>query len=131
MCLSNRSIPWSNVVGFESDTANVMVGKLNSVLSRVKEKQPNVFTLGCVCHLANLCLLAGVKVLPIDIDDFFVDLFYYFDKSAKRKEELKEFQSFTGTAELKIIKHCKTRRKMELSMYPASGGYLIHSAHVW
>ena len=44
--------------------------------------------------------------MPIDINDFFVDLFYYFDKSAKRKEELKEFQSFTGTDELK---HCKTR----------------------
>ena len=38
---------------------------------------------------------------------FFVDLFYYFDKMPKRKEELKEFQSFTGTAELKVIKHCK------------------------
>ena len=32
-CLSDRSIPWSNVVGFESDTTNVMMGKHNSVLS--------------------------------------------------------------------------------------------------
>ena len=39
---------------------------------------------------------AGVKVLPIDVDDFFVDLFYYFDKSAKRKEEFHEFQEFTA-----------------------------------
>ena len=58
----------------------------------------------CVCHLANLCLQAGVKVLPIDVD---VDLFYYFDKSAKRKE-FHEFQEFTDTKKLKIIKHCKT-----------------------
>ena len=57
----------------------------------------------------NLCLLAGVKTLPVDTDDFFLDLFYYFDKSAKRKEEFREFQHFTGTKELKIIKHCKTR----------------------
>ena len=33
---------------------------------------------------------------------------YYFDKSAKRKEELREFQEFTDTKKLKIIKHCKT-----------------------
>ena len=39
---------------------------------------------------------------------FFVDLFYFCNKSAKRKEEFREFQEFTGTKELKIIKHCKT-----------------------
>ena len=67
-CLSNLTRPmswWGNTI-------------LYSVLSRVKEKQPNVFTLGCVCHLANLCLLAGVKVLPIDIDDFFCGSFLLF-----------------------------------------------------
>ena len=83
-----------------------MMGKHNSVLSRVKRKQPRVFSIGCV---ANLCLLAGVKELPIDVDDFFVDLYYYFDKSSKRKEILHEFQEFTNTKELKILKHCKTR----------------------
>lgn len=107
--LERQAIPWCNVVGFESDTANVMIGKHNSVLSRVKTKQPRVFSQGCVCHLANLCLLQGIKCLPIDIDDFFVDLFYYFDKSFKRKEKLCEFQDFTGTQQLKVLKHCKTR----------------------
>ena len=107
--LESKAIPWCNVVGFESDTANVMIGKHNSVLSRVKTKQPGVFSQGCVCHLANLCLLQGIKCLPLDVDDFFVDLFYYFDKSFKRKEELHEFQDFTGTQQLKILKHCKTR----------------------
>ena len=107
--MTEKGLTWSNVVGFESDTTNVMVGKHNSVLSRVKAKQPKVYSQGCVCHLANLCLLAGVKALPVDVDDFFVDLFYYFDKSAKRKEELREFQDFTDTKKLKIIKHCKTR----------------------
>ena len=33
--LSERGIPWSNVVGFYSDSASVMVGRRNSVLSRV------------------------------------------------------------------------------------------------
>ena len=72
-------------------------------------KQPGVFSQGCVCHLSNLCLLAGVKALPVDVNDFFVDLFYFFNKSAKRKKEFCEFQKFTGTKEFKIIKHCKTR----------------------
>ena len=68
--LEERSIPWENVVAFEPDTTNVMVGKHNSVLSRVNEKQPQVYSQGCVCHLANLALLAGVKALPVDVDFF-------------------------------------------------------------
>ena len=100
--LSDRHIPWTNVVGFKSDTVNVMIGRHNSVLSRVKAKQPNVFSQGCTCLLANLC---EVQALPANVDNFFVDLFYHFDKSAKRKE-LQEFREFTGT---KQLKHCKTR----------------------
>ena len=50
--------------------------------------------------------MAGVKALPVDV---VVDLFYYFEKSAKRKEDLREFQHFTDTKQLKVLKHCKTR----------------------
>ena len=82
-----------------------MVEKYNSILSCVKTKQPGVFS-QCVCHLVNLCLLQGIKCLSLDVDDFFVDLFYYFDKLFKCKEQLHEFQDFTGTQQLK---HCKTR----------------------
>lgn len=119
--MKERHIPWSNVIGFESDTTNVMVGKQNSVLSRVREKQPNVFSQGCVCHLANLCLLSGVKVLLVDVDDFLVDLFYFFDKSAKRKEELCEFQEFTDTQQSKILKHVKTCLLSLLSVFCSNG----------
>jgi hypothetical protein len=51
--LVSSGIPWSNVVGLESDTCNVMMGRHNSVLSRVKEKQPLIFSIGCVCHLVD------------------------------------------------------------------------------
>ena len=63
--LSDRHIPWTNVVGFESDTANVMIERHNSVLSCVKAKQPNVFSQGFTCHLASLCLLKGVQAVPV------------------------------------------------------------------
>ena len=50
-----------------------------------------------------------MKVLPVDVNDFLVDPFDYFDESAKRKEELSEFQEFTDTQPSKILKHVKTR----------------------
>ena len=59
--MEENVIPWENVVGYASDTANVMVGARNSVLSRIRDKQPQVFSLGCLCHLANLCSAAALK----------------------------------------------------------------------
>ena len=63
--MEENVIPWENVVGYASDTANVMVGARNSVLSCIRDKQPQVFSLGCLCHLANLCSAAALKSLPI------------------------------------------------------------------
>ena len=40
--LEARGIPWTNVIGFASDSAIVMVGKRNSMLSRVVQQQPDV-----------------------------------------------------------------------------------------
>ena len=54
-----KGIPWKNVVAFISDNCNTMVGKKNSA----------VFDIGCVCHLANLCTVAGVKALPVPVEE--------------------------------------------------------------
>ena len=47
--LTKRNIPWSNVVGFELDTYNMMKGWPNSVLSRLK-RSSQLYSINCVCH---------------------------------------------------------------------------------
>ena len=42
--LQSRDIPWSNMIGFASNTASVMVGARNSVLSRLQSEQPKLFS---------------------------------------------------------------------------------------
>ena len=86
--LASRGIPWSNVIGFASDSASVMVGRRNSVLSRVCEQQPDVLSLGCLYHLTALCATAGLKTLPLSIDNP-VDC-YRFKHSSKRWHEFSE-----------------------------------------
>ena len=108
--LSERGIPWSNVVGFYSDSASVMVGRRNSVLSRVLNEQPQVFSLGCICHLAALCAAAGLKALPVSIDNLLIDMFYHFKHSSKRVHEFKEILAdFSDIAPMRVLKHCTTR----------------------
>lgn len=104
-----KEIPWRNVVGFASDNCNTMLGKNNSVLSRIIEKNEAVFSIGCICHLGNLCVKDGLKSLPVNIDDLLVDIFYYFKHSSKRIEEFQAFQDFTETDNEQILKHCPTR----------------------
>ena len=108
--LESRGIPWDNLIGFASDTASVMVGKHNSVISRILNKQKNVFSLGCICHLAALCATTGLKQLPVSIDTLLIDIHCYFKYSAKRWSEYMEIQAdFEDIKPLKFLKHSTTR----------------------
>ena len=121
--LEARGIPWRNVIGYASDSARIMVGKRNSVLSRLIQKQPDVFSLGCVCHLAALCAEAGLKALPLSIDDLLIDIFYHFKHSSKRCAEFAiVLRDFDGIAPLRVLKHCSTRW---LSLERALGRLLL------
>lgn len=87
-----------------------MVGVHNSVLSRVQSKQPRVFSLGCLCHLANLCATAALKTLPVSVDNLLIDIFYHFKYSAKRWEQFREIQAeFEEIKPLRVLKHSTTR----------------------
>ena len=87
-----------------------MVGVRNSILSRIKQKQLNVFSLGCMCHLAALCAVAALKKLPVSVDDLLIDISYHFKYSAKRWSEYAQIrEEFSEMKPLKILKHCTTR----------------------
>ena len=134
--MEEHDIPWENVVGYASDTANVMVGAHNSVLSRVRAKQPHVFSLGCLCHLANLCSVAALKTLPVAVDDLLIDIFYHFKYSAKRWEAFSEIQAeFDDIRPLRVLKHSTTRwlsllrcLKRLLDQWPALHSYFDRQA---
>ena len=54
--IESHGIPWSNMIGYASDSASVMVGVRNSVLSRVRSKQPKYLVLA-VSVIWLLCVL--------------------------------------------------------------------------
>ena len=131
-----RAIPWRNVVGFASDSASVMVGKRNSVLSRLIHKQPKLFSMACVCHLAALGAAAGLKVLPLSLDQLLIDIFYHFKHSSKRWQEFSDVLSdFEDIAPVRVLKHCTTRwLSLEratarlITLWPALNAYFDREA---
>lgn len=70
-----------------SDTTNVTEGARSGVQKLIKRDHPSLYDVDCISHLANLTIKAGLDSLPINIDQLFVDIFYHFYHSSKRKQE--------------------------------------------
>uniref|UniRef100_H2ZYZ6 Uncharacterized protein n=1 Tax=Latimeria chalumnae TaxID=7897 RepID=H2ZYZ6_LATCH len=97
-----------------SDSASVMIGKNNSVLSWIKQQSNSVYSLPCVFHISHLAAKDAVKAIPKPVEDLLVDIFYYFTGSAK------QYQQWCDADELQLIKHGGTRW---LSLCQAVAGY--------
>lgn len=78
-------------------------------MSPLKESHENIAIVGCCCHLINLAAQKGSACLPVNVDEVLVDVFYYLEKSSKRKDKLKAFQSLHDVEAKKILKHVSTR----------------------
>ncbi len=83
----------------------------SGVQKLIKNENPSLYDAGCICHLAGLSIKTGMKnTLPIDIDKLFIDIFYYFYDSSKRKQNFTDLWSSLFTSEPEaILKHCPTR----------------------
>jgi len=111
--LSIHNIQWENCVGVGIDNASVNIGRHNSIMSRVHSVIPSAYFMGCPCHIAHN--LAGAAAdafqseVNFDIEELVIDIFYWFDKSTKRKSSLQEYCCFCDVQYRKIIKHISTR----------------------
>ena len=108
--LAKYGLGFSNAVAFMSDTTNVMKGKRSGVQKLIRDENPFLLDVGCICHLADLTVKAGMKTMPVDIDQLFIDIFYYFHHSSKRKQHFADqWCSMFTTEPESILKHCPTR----------------------
>ena len=108
--LEKHNLSFTKAIAFMSDTANVMKGRRSGVQKLIKSEIPHLYDVGCICHLADLCIKAGVTSLPVDIDKLFIDIFYYFFHSSKRKQQFADHWCSLFTTEPEtILKHCPTR----------------------
>ncbi len=86
-----------------------MQGCVKGVATYIKKEQPSVYMVGCACHLIHLAAERGSKQLHMGIEDNLIDIYYYLDKSSKRKSLLQEAQKLCNDDVRKILKHVSTR----------------------
>lgn len=107
--LDNNKIPYTNLAGFGSDNASVMMGVNGGVQAKLKQIAPNIMVQGCVCHSANLCAHYACLKLPNTVEQFARDIYSYFKNSSYRQEELKECQIFKEEEPHKMLRLSQTR----------------------
>ena len=100
---------YEKLVGWNSDGASVMLGSRNSVVSRLKQKQPNLCVLDCICHVSHLIVGDSVKCIPSYVIDLVEKLFWWFHHSSKRVNQMRSFKEWLEVEAHKILKKVDTR----------------------
>ena len=104
-------LPWEKCVSLSVDNANAMIGRKASIASRFKQKNECCFIGSCPCHLAHIapCQRCLQQHIGLNVEDVVIDLFYWFDKSSKRKAKLKEYHEFCNQEWREVLKHLSDR----------------------
>ena len=111
--LTSNDLSWDKVSALGLDNTNANIGDHNSIKFRALEKNLEIVISGCPCHiLHNVSAKAAEafgNVTGFSAEDHCVDLFYWFDKSSKRKSILKEYYEFCDQDYQEVIKYIPTR----------------------
>ena len=105
--------PWSFCTSMGVDNTSVNIGIRNSLKTRVLQCNPSIYFSGCPCHILHN---AGQKAAEafacdsrFDVEEFLIDLYYWFDKSTKRKNILQDYCQFCDHEYRSVIKYVSTR----------------------
>ena len=85
--LMKFGVDWNKCVAFGVDNTSVNIGKRNSIKTRVQQQNPEIYFMGCPCHMVHNTATKGAEAFQgetgFDVEDILVDLYYWFDKSTK------------------------------------------------
>ena len=82
--MSPDGLSYDKLVSATTDGANVMVGAHNSVTARLREKQSQLYTLHCPCHISAFISTNACQKIPAAVIEQLVrDIFSHFSSSPK------------------------------------------------
>ena len=96
--LRSNEIDWPSRVGLSLDNTLVNLGQYNSIKTRAQEVNNFIYIDRCPCRIVHNTANEGAEMFMLesgfDAEDMLVDIFYWFEKSSKRKLKYEEFCSF-------------------------------------
>ncbi|XP_054740561.1 uncharacterized protein LOC129246064 isoform X1 [Anastrepha obliqua] len=109
--LSEFGLDIKNLRGLGTDNASVMVGRNRGVISLLKQHQPNIVLVPCVCHSIQLAVSSASKLLPNKIEFLISETYNWFSKSASRQNSYSMLYAAIndGLEPLQMVRACSTR----------------------
>lgn len=103
-----------------------------------KDLKRDLIPVGCMAHVIHNALGMGIsKVIPIDIENVVIKIYYHFRIYTQRVEKFKEFCELVECNVKSILKHCQTRWlslfpcvERLLQLYEAFKGYFLSEKNV-
>ena len=134
--LLGSSNPWNMCTSVGVDNTSVNIGVRNSLKVRVLEQNSSIYFSGCPCHIIHNAARKASGVFcsscGFDVEEFCIDIYYWFDKSTKRKNSLLSYCTFCDQEYRNIIKHVTTRWlslkcaiERILKQYPSLKSYFL------
>ena len=110
--LLNCAQPWDLCTLVGVDNTSVNIGIQNSLKTRVLTQNPAIYFNGCPCHIihnsAQKAAESFMESCGFDVEELTIDLFYWFDKSTKRKNGLWDYCKFCDQEYRAVVKHVST-----------------------
>lgn len=111
--LLNLSNPWVMCTALGVDNTSVNIGVRNSIKSRLLQRNKAIYVNGCPCHIIHNAAQKGARSYcassKFDCEEFLIDVYFWFEHSTKRKNELRSFCDFCDQQYRRVIKHVSTR----------------------
>lgn len=110
--LKEFDLKLDNLSGLGTDNGSVMVGIHNGVFQKLKELNPKIILIPCVCHSLQLAVSAAANEhFPSAIDFLISETYNWFARSSIRQANYRTIYNLIndGHNPLKITQSCSTR----------------------
>ncbi|MGH0166412.1 UNVERIFIED_CONTAM: hypothetical protein FKN15_050763 [Acipenser sinensis] len=109
--LKENKLEVERCIGLATDGCITMCGKNNSVLTKLREVNPKIVYIKCVCHSLQLCASKAMDVLPRNIEYMVSQTYSWFSHSTQRQKKYRDLNATinVGEAPLKILQLSDTR----------------------
>lgn len=110
--LEEDNLSLNKLVGIGTDNAAVMVSEFNSVYSRLRDQQPALLLIKCVCHSLDLACSKAAEKMPTTLVFLVDETYNWFSRSTTRQQHFRDVSVYwllRATLHLKMIVQFRSR----------------------
>jgi hypothetical protein len=110
--LINLKLKLTNMIELGTDGANNLCGRHNSLYSRLKQDNPKIQLIRCICHSLDNASSKAAGTLPSNLDFLCREIYTWFNHSSVRRIEYKRLYDLLNNGEKSFhnfVQLCSTR----------------------